>query len=134
MKTLLIEVEHAHRAILKVGAGLAFRYPSNLLFKEWNMLTVRQIFILHIILKNIPPYTIIRLRKKINSENWTYALLLYAALVAHKTSIDFLVTFCKIKLMIYIYPKNKYSYKWTLTLFPKTLDYQNTEDLLLIVK
>ena len=50
-KTHLIEVERAQRAILKFGSGLPFRYPTTELYKNWDLLTVRQTFILRTVLK-----------------------------------------------------------------------------------
>lgn len=50
-KTTLLDVERAQRAILKVSAGLPFLHPTVDLYRKWNVLTVRQTFILQIILK-----------------------------------------------------------------------------------
>lgn len=47
----MLKVERAQRAILKVSAFLPILYPTNDLYKLWNVLTVRQIFILQTILK-----------------------------------------------------------------------------------
>lgn len=50
-KTLLLKLECAQRTILKVGWKLPFMYPTTNLFKNCDVLTVRQLFILHTILK-----------------------------------------------------------------------------------
>ena len=50
-KSHLIEVERAQRALLKVGAGLPYRTPTVELYKDWDLLTVRQTFIMHIVIK-----------------------------------------------------------------------------------
>lgn len=45
-KTVLIELEKAQRAVLKVMLGKPFRFPTDLLYKETEVLRVRQIYIL----------------------------------------------------------------------------------------
>ena len=50
-KTTLIEIERAQRAILKVLSFLPYRYPTEQLYKENKVLTVRQLFVLHTLLK-----------------------------------------------------------------------------------
>lgn len=45
-KTLLIKVERAQRAVLKVAYKKPFRYPTSLLYEETKYLTVRQLYIL----------------------------------------------------------------------------------------
>lgn len=44
-KTTLIELERAQRMVLKVMLGKPFRFSTNLLYKECNVLRVRQLFI-----------------------------------------------------------------------------------------
>lgn len=51
-KTHLIKVERAQRVLLKVGAGLPFRFPTEELYKKWDILSVRQTFILLTVAKN----------------------------------------------------------------------------------
>lgn len=50
-KTTLIEIERTQRAILKVSSFRPYRYPTEQLYKENKVLTVRQLFILHTLLK-----------------------------------------------------------------------------------
>lgn len=50
-KTLLLNVERAQRAILKVSTFRPYLYPTNLLYKTCNVLTVRQLFIFNTVLK-----------------------------------------------------------------------------------
>lgn len=46
-KTHLLPLERAQRAVLKVGHNKPFRYSTFQLYKDWQVLTVRQIFIYH---------------------------------------------------------------------------------------
>lgn len=50
-KTNLLPLERAQRAILKVAYFHPFLYPTDLLYKSCNVLTVRQLFIMHLVLK-----------------------------------------------------------------------------------
>lgn len=50
-KTTLLNLERAQRAILKVSTFRPFRFPTNLLYKSCEILTVRQLFILNTVLK-----------------------------------------------------------------------------------
>lgn len=50
LKTILLPLERAQRAILKVASFRPFRYPTHQLYRECKVLTVRQLFILHIVL------------------------------------------------------------------------------------
>lgn len=45
-KTLILKVERAQRALLKVCAFLPFLHPTNSVYKHWRVLTVRQLFLL----------------------------------------------------------------------------------------
>lgn len=57
-KTLLLRVERAQRAILKVMTKKPFRYPTTELYSNCKVLTVRQLFVLKSILrthKSLPP-------------------------------------------------------------------------------
>lgn len=50
-KTMLLTIERAQRAILKVSTFRPFLFPTNLLYKSCEVLTVRQLFIMGIVLK-----------------------------------------------------------------------------------
>lgn len=55
--TFLLKVERAQRAILKVMLKKPYMYPTDTLYQETELLTVRQLFIQHIILRkhqNLP--------------------------------------------------------------------------------
>lgn len=50
-KTNIKKIEISQRAILKVSAFFPIHYSTELLYQHWQVLTVRQIFVLHTILK-----------------------------------------------------------------------------------
>lgn len=50
-KTFLIAAERAQRAILKVSHRLGIRYPTETLYQETRVLTVRQLYIMTLVLK-----------------------------------------------------------------------------------
>uniref|UniRef100_A0A2H1VLX7 SFRICE_006735 n=1 Tax=Spodoptera frugiperda TaxID=7108 RepID=A0A2H1VLX7_SPOFR len=50
-KSHLLKLERAQRAILKVSLFLPFRHPSYDLYQRFDVLTVRQLFILYTVLK-----------------------------------------------------------------------------------
>ncbi|CAG9106505.1 unnamed protein product [Plutella xylostella] len=49
-KTLIINLERAQRAVLKVMLKLKFRHPTHRLFVDVNLLTVRQLYIFRVLL------------------------------------------------------------------------------------
>lgn len=61
-KTYLLEVERAQRSVLKVMLKKPYRYPTNSLYAESSVLSVRQLFILNQALK---------VHNKLNSEKYT---------------------------------------------------------------
>lgn len=48
-KSIILPLERAQRAILKVATFRPFRFPTHQLYRECKVLTVRQLFILHIV-------------------------------------------------------------------------------------
>lgn len=50
-KTHLLKVERAQRALLKVSLFLPFYHPTTDLYSKWEVLTVRQLFILRTVMK-----------------------------------------------------------------------------------
>lgn len=53
-KTSLIKLERAQRAVLKVMLCKPFRYPTVQLYQDCGVLSVRQLFVLHTILRRHP--------------------------------------------------------------------------------
>lgn len=50
-KSTIIKIERVHRCILKVINFKGFRYPTTALYKEFQVLNIRQLFIQNIVLK-----------------------------------------------------------------------------------
>lgn len=66
LKTTLKPLEIAHRAILKVASFKPISYPTTTLYKNWNVLNVRQHFILQTVIlqhRQTPFTTILKRRK-----------------------------------------------------------------------
>lgn len=65
-KTILMPLEVAHRAILKVATFRHFMFPTNELYSHWGILNLRQYFILQVILlqHKKTPYIKITKRRK----------------------------------------------------------------------
>lgn len=131
----LLEVERAQRAILKVGAGMPFRYPTTSLYKLWDVLTVRQIFIANIVTKKhsqlvFDPDLKKDKRRKGNvcpSELWhtSFSHRFYGFLGGY--------LYNKINTTLSIYPFRKSVCRKALAKYLKTLDYKTTEGLLTII-
>lgn len=131
-KTLLLKTERAQRAVIKVSLFKHYRYPTHKLYKEANVLTIRQLFLKLLILRQ---HTLPRL--DVSSSR-----------VKHKV---YPVPFCKTRyaqgfsafLSPYLYNKinqqvtlsdcNRFHCKRTLDSYLKQLDYSCTEDLLEIL-
>lgn len=132
-KSHLIEVERAQRAILKVGAGLPFLYPTVDLFKDWDVLTIRQIFILHTLLKehSLLPYDPNMYRDKRRKGRVCQT---QPCSSAHSRSFFFFLgpyLYNNLNKILNIYPQSKHKCKISVTTYLKTLDYQETEKLLI---
>lgn len=50
-KTYMLQVERAQRAVLKVMTFKPFRHPTSCLYKESQVLSVRQLFVLHTVMR-----------------------------------------------------------------------------------
>lgn len=131
-KTHLIEAERAQRAILKVGAGLPYRFPTTDLYVSWDVLTVRQYFLLHIVLKKHSQTTYDpELTKGKRRKGTVCRAQTFRTSLSHNFSC-FLGPFIYNKLnnTLSIYPLPRFKCKLTVTNWLKTLNYQQTEDLL----
>lgn len=131
-KTHLLEVERAQRAILKVAGGFPYRYPTVQLYRNWSVLTIRQTFVLHIILKqhSLLTYDPFLLNDKRRKDK-------VCPLKKFNTSTS-LKFFCFLGPFLYnninkslnIYPLHKQNCKLKVTNYLKTLSYDETENLL----
>lgn len=131
-KTHIIEAERAQRAILKVAAGLPFRYSTEQLFKDWDLLTVRQIFILKTVLKN---HSQLNYNANLNKDKRRKARIcpVINSKLAHTRKF-----FCylgpylynKLNAKLNIYAQLKPKCKKLVSNYLKSLNYQETENLL----
>lgn len=135
-KTNLKTVETAQRAVLKVCTFKPYRYPTSDLFSLCEVLTVRQLFVLSVVLKkhSALPYDptcqqgrrkdIIFKQKR--TCRTTFAQRFYAFLGTH--------LYNRLSKNISIYGFPKYKCKNEITKFLLKLSYEETEDLFHIPK
>lgn len=126
-KTSLIRVERAQRAVLKVMLRKPYRYPTNQLYSDCKVLTVRQLFVLQSVLRrhasvspsdpkkrtNIPPGT----RHKTSFARHQYYTI--CTLIYKKTHKE-----------LNILDLNRYELKSKVTEWLLQQDYSQTESLL----
>lgn len=135
-KTHIIKVERAQRALLKVGAGLPFRFPTVDLYRSWDVLTVRQSFILLTLAKKhsqllFDPKLLKDKRRKgrvCPSHKFNSVL--------PQRFFCFLGQFLynKFNTILNLYPKTKSNCNKAIKKYLKTLDYNKTESLLYVMK
>lgn len=135
-KTILLPLERAQRAILKVANFCPFLFPTQKLYDLCKVLTVRQLFIMHTVLKQhtglpfditisnkrrkdivCPPYSASKLAF-INRFNAFLAPLLYN----------------RINRILNIYELNYFRCKQIVIDFLQNMTYEQTESLLVICK
>lgn len=133
-KTLLLEAERAHRAILKVSAGLPYRFPTDKVYKHWDLLSVRKLFVMHTILKQhtsncFNPDTAQTKRRK---DKVCRTMALSTAL-SHRSHI-FLGPYIynKLNKTLNLHPLTTFQCKKKTISYLKTLNYQDTENLLTV--
>lgn len=135
-KTKILKVERAQRSLLKVMLRKPFRYPTMTLYKDCNVLTVRQLFILH---------TTLRMHKELTYD----AKVTYPArrnnrickTTKHNTAFFrrhscFLAPYLynKLNSLLNIFPKMSHECKYIIQKYLLNLNYNNTESLLMISK
>lgn len=135
-KTSMIKVERAQRAILKTAYSLPFLYPTDKLYEKCKVLTVRQLFILHTVLRKHSSQTYnpnLNTHKRIKAKVCTTKLCRYG--LSHRHHI-FLGSYLynKINSILNVYPMTKLKCKQTLTSYLLTCNYDDTEELLTVPK
>ncbi|KAJ8704269.1 hypothetical protein PYW08_012993 [Mythimna loreyi] len=135
-KTNLLPLERAQRAILKVANFLPFLYPTDQLYKRCNVLTVRQLFITHLILKQhtMLSYNAENINKRRN--DIVCDSNISSKFVFVKRFFTFLGPFLynKLNRILSIYKLNKYKCKQTIFQYFLSVSYVETEDLLTVCK
>lgn len=135
-KTHLLRLERAQRAVLKVAAFLPFLFPTTELYNFWKVLTVRQLFILSVVLRKhsllmFDPHLTSHRRRK----GAVCTTLLFSTRFAQRF-FCFLGNFLynRLNTTLNIYPLTKHTCKKKLTLWLLDLNYENTEKLITVIK
>lgn len=131
-KTSLIEVERAQRTILKVAAGLPFRYSTLDLYKKWDVLSVRKIFILQTVIKK---HSLLTFKINTTTDKRRKGTVSPMAALNTKLSHRF---FCYLGSFLYnklnnvleIYPLTKKCLKRLVSNYLKSLSYEETESFM----
>lgn len=135
-KTLLLTVERAQRAILKVATSRPFIFPTNLLYKSCEVLTVRQLFIMNTVLRQHAalPYSTEFTNKRRNDKVCPQPTTLKFAFVNRFYLFLGPFLYNRLNSMSNIYALNYNNCKKTITLTLQNLSYDDTEKLLDIIK
>lgn len=133
-KTHFLGLERAQRSLLKVMYFKPYRYPTDTLYSELDILSVRKLYILNSVLKlhksvQYDPSKLIKRRKysviKLTLVNSTYAIRQYLRQSAQ--------LYNKINKLINIYPMNNRNCKMKITDWLLSLSYDDVEALLLSI-
>lgn len=130
-KTKFLDLERAQRAMLKVMHFKPYRFSTKKLYKLSDTLSVRQLFILHTIIrvhKELPfdPSTLNKRRNfKVAANVPVRTVFAKRQFKARSGQL-----YNKINKILKIYPMNKHTCKTVITRFLKSLDYEETEKLL----
>lgn len=129
-KTKFVSIERAQRSILKIMLGKSKFYSTEKIYKDTDLLTVRQLYILQCTLKvhknNALDITILSKRThynviKTDTVGTTFAAKQFVTQSAR--------LYNKINRILNIYPMTLKECKNTVTKWLKTLNYKQTEDL-----
>ena len=132
-KCKMLDLERAQRLLLKIMYFKPFRFPTESLYKLCNLLSIRQLYILHTTLslhKTLPydPTRVARRRKDIVTQSQLrrtdFARRQYPSLSV------FIYNSINRKLDNNIYPKLKFNCKKSLIEWLSTLNYEETERIL----
>ncbi|CAK1590642.1 unnamed protein product [Parnassius mnemosyne] len=132
-KTKMLQLVRTQRAILKVSFSLPYRYPTELLYKELKILTVRQLFIRSTLLKQ---HALLKYNPSLSRDKRRFNPVdRYHITLSTKLSKRF---FChhggflynKINKIIPIFNLNKTICKKKITIWFQELNYYDTEQLL----
>lgn len=133
--TYLLRVERAQRALLKIAFNKPFRYPTKELYSDCKLLTVRQLYLLATALRfhtNAP--------EELKNTKRSQRQIAWKAPTVRTTfaqrSFSFVApyTYSKMNKILDIYNCTRYICKRKITSWLSTLDYQQTEKILCIVK
>lgn len=133
-KTKLLNLERSQRSVLKVMSFKPFRYPTDLLYAECKILSVRQLFILYVVLshhKNMyfDSHTSTSSR---STKNICLTQLCSTTFARRQPYFMGAYIYNKIHKIFNIYPMTRYACKKTLTEWLLNQDYLSTESILVI--
>lgn len=135
-KTTILSLERAQRAVIKVMTRKPFRYPTQLLYKETSLLTVRQLFVLQVLIKkhaelHYDPSIYIRKRRH---DVVCCSIKKRTAMAKRHYQMISSYLYNNVNAKLHIYPLSKYELKAKVTNWLLSLNYTATEDLLQIIK
>lgn len=135
-KTTLLNLERAQRAILKVSTFRPFQFPTNLLYKKCEVLTVRQLFILNTVLKQ---HAGIPYNSDHASKRRKYIVCPKNIKHRHAFSSRFFnflgpLLYNRLNARLDLYPLNYMRCKSRLREALQNMSYHDTEELLIVLK
>lgn len=130
-KTIIKQIEVSQRAILKVCGFFPFRHSTELLYQHWQVLSVRQIFILNTVLKQHSMISNVG-RKIVEARRSNkICTVLFTKKTYTRKYYCFLggYLYNKINNILSIVSKNNYECKRIVTSWLLSLNYEETESL-----
>lgn len=114
-KTIILKLERAQRAVLKVALFLPFWHPTFELYQKFNVLTVRQLFILRLVYRShsLSIYDPLNIAKKRRKYTIYDTSIIFKTALSHRFYF-FLGPYLynKINSHLHIYSQNKYKLKY----------------------
>lgn len=131
-KSFLIKLERSQRCLLKTMKFKGFRYPTNSLYKECNVLNVRQLFILNLIVAQHKgtQYDPDICRNKRRIPNILNPFKCRTQFARRQNAFLSVSLYNKLNKILNFYPLSKHECKMKVQKWLLTLDYKNTENLL----
>lgn len=128
----LLPLERAQRLILKISYFLPRLYPTRELYSDCKVLTVRQLFILHVILFK---HSQLHFNPSYNNKRRKHTVCSTVTLRTKLASRFFCFLgsylYNKLNNVLAFYSLSRYECKNKITFYLQNLDYQSSEDLLL---
>lgn len=131
-KTLLIQLERAQRLLLKVMTFKPFRFSTKLLYEKCQVLTVRQLYIHQLMIKQhkTTPYITDKYNEKRSIPNVCEPVKCRTATGKRQQGFMAVFLYNKINRIINIYPLQTYEVKSKIKNWLLGLDYEQTEQIL----
>lgn len=135
-KTTMIDLERAQRAILKVSTFRPFRYPTRQLLAECDVLSVRQLFILQTIIQkhSQTPYDSSHQKRHRRADIVCRSELFHTEHTHRFFCFLGPYLYNNLNLHLQIYPMTKIKCKIAVQTWLKSKTYEETEELLTVIK